>query len=78
MNIKNSSGLLVFLITIVFMFSFINGGNAQHDHSTEEKISHYTCGMHPSVRVSVENYKKGDTKCPICFMPLTSVKVGGM
>jgi len=51
---------------------------AQHDHSAGEKISHYTCGMHPSVRVSVENYKKGDTKCPICFMPLTIVKMGGM
>ncbi|MDD5070297.1 MAG: efflux RND transporter periplasmic adaptor subunit [Candidatus Omnitrophica bacterium] len=38
------------------------------------EISYYTCGMHPSVRVTVENYKKGDTKCPICFMPLTPVK----
>jgi len=47
-------------------------------HGAVEKITHYTCGMHPSVRVSVENYKKGDTKCPICFMPLTPVKIGGM
>jgi len=52
--------------------------SAQQDRSTVEKISHYTCGMHPSVRVSAENYKKGDTKCPICFMPLTPVKLGGM
>ena len=37
------------------------------------EISHYTCGMHPSIRVSVENFDGGDTKCPICFMPLTSV-----
>jgi len=51
---------------------------AQHDHSAVEEISHYTCGMHPSVRVSVDNYKKGDTKCPICSMPLTPVKMGGM
>ena len=42
------------------------------------EISHYTCGMHPSVRISVENYEKGDTKCPICFMPLTPVEKGGM
>ncbi|MCA9401958.1 MAG: efflux RND transporter periplasmic adaptor subunit [Candidatus Omnitrophica bacterium] len=39
----------------------------------EEEISHYTCGMHPSVNVTVENYHQGDTKCPICFMPLTPV-----
>ena len=43
-------------------------------------IAYYTCGMHPSVHVSVENYEKGDTKCPICFMPLTPVvkESGGM
>lgn len=40
------------------------------------EVSHYTCGMHPSVKVSVQNYKKGDTKCPICFMPLTPVQMG--
>jgi len=38
------------------------------------EISYYTCGMHPSVRVSVESYKNGETKCPICFMPLTPAK----
>lgn len=59
---------------------------AQHeDHGTQMmpvqtqagELSHYTCGMHPSVRVSVDQYNKGDTKCPICFMPLTPVKKGG-
>lgn len=44
------------------------------DTIEEGEISHYTCGMHPSVNVSVKNYEKGDTKCPICFMPLTPVK----
>lgn len=43
----------------------------------QEVISHYTCGMHPSVKVSPENYDKGDTKCPICFMPLTPAKQSG-
>lgn len=42
------------------------------------KVSHYTCGMHPSVRVSVENFNKGDNKCPICFMPLTAVQLGAV
>ncbi len=37
-------------------------------------IDYYTCGMHPSVRVSVKSYKSGDTHCPICSMPLTPVK----
>lgn len=39
----------------------------------ENHISHYTCGMHPSVHISVENYDKGNIQCPICFMPLTPV-----
>jgi len=52
------------------------GSHAMVPVANEEgEISHYTCGMHPSVRVEVENYKKGDTKCPICFMPLTPVKM---
>ncbi|MCG8431626.1 MAG: efflux RND transporter periplasmic adaptor subunit [Candidatus Omnitrophica bacterium] len=41
----------------------------------ESKISHYTCGMHPDVRIPPENYEKKDTKCPICFMPLTPVRM---
>jgi len=78
----------VFLMMLVPLLAY-----AQHDHVTEpqgssatqlkpamtakEEITHYTCGMHPSVRVSVENYNKGDTKCPICFMPLTPVRMAG-
>ena len=56
--------------------------HADHQHqgapaAEDGAISHYTCGMHPSVKVSVGNYKNGDTKCPICFMPLTPVRKGG-
>ena len=39
----------------------------------QEDIDYYTCGMHPSVKVSPQAYNKGDTKCPICHMPLTPV-----
>ena len=57
-------------------------GTPQHEPEpvgdTPEGISYYTCGMHPSVRVSVGNYENGDTKCPICFMPLTPVQKSGM
>lgn len=58
-----------------------NHGYSKGSHSMvsvadeEGKVSHYTCGMHPSVKISVENYEKGDTKCPICFMPLTPAKI---
>jgi len=51
-----------------------------HEHPMEPvmdskgEISHYTCGMHPSVKVPVESYDRGDTKCPICFMLLTPVR----
>jgi multidrug efflux pump subunit AcrA (membrane-fusion protein) len=38
-----------------------------------EDISHYTCGMHPSVKVSPEEYNKGKVNCPICNMKLTPV-----
>ena len=47
----------------------------------EKEIRYYTCGMHPSVRVSPEDYEKGDTNCPICNMgliPIYKEEVGGM
>ncbi len=41
--------------------------------SPEEEILHYTCGMHPSVRVSPKEYDKGKVNCPICNMKLIPV-----
>jgi RND family efflux transporter MFP subunit len=41
--------------------------------SGEKDILYYTCGMHPSVRVSPEDYEKGNTSCPICHMDLIPV-----
>ncbi|KPL19340.1 MAG: hypothetical protein AMJ92_03370 [candidate division Zixibacteria bacterium SM23_81] len=52
---------------------------AQIDESKREEgkdILYWTCGMHPSVRVMPEEYKKGQTKCPICNMDLVSVSKG--
>ncbi len=40
---------------------------------TGEEILYYTCGMHPSVRVSPQEYEKGNTTCPICNMNLTPI-----
>ena len=39
----------------------------------EIKIQYWTCGMHPSVKVSPEEYEKGNIKCPICNMDLVPV-----
>lgn len=39
----------------------------------QPNIMYYTCGMHPSVKVSVEEYNRGNTMCPICNMNLTPV-----
>lgn len=45
----------------------------QHSPTTENRILYYTCGMHPQTKVSVEEYKKGKTKDPICGMDLVPV-----
>jgi len=39
----------------------------------EREILYYTCGMHPSVRVNPEDFKKGNNSCPICNMALVPV-----
>ncbi|MCQ9207580.1 MAG: efflux RND transporter periplasmic adaptor subunit [Omnitrophica bacterium] len=41
--------------------------------SQEEDVAYYTCGMHPSVKVSPEEYDKGSVSCPICNMALVPV-----
>jgi RND family efflux transporter MFP subunit len=48
--------------------------------AAEREILYYTCGMHPTVRVSPEDYEKGNTSCPICNMGLVPVykDEGGM
>lgn len=73
MKIQYKKGFNSVLLSIAIILAMLGAAHA----SANEEISHYTCGMHPSVRVSAENYDKGDTKCPICFMPLTPVKQGG-
>jgi RND family efflux transporter MFP subunit len=39
----------------------------------EKEVLYYTCGMHPSVRVSPEDFERGNTSCPICHMDLVPV-----
>lgn len=39
----------------------------------EKKILYYTCGMHPSVKVTPEDFAAGNISCPICKMDLIPV-----
>lgn len=39
----------------------------------EKEILYYTCGMHPTVRVTPEDYERGNDSCPICNMDLVPV-----
>lgn len=43
------------------------------EESAEREILYYTCGMHPSVKVSAEDFEAGKNKCPICNMDLVPV-----
>lgn len=43
----------------------------------EREILYWTCGMHPSVRVTPEQYEEGQEKCPICNMDLVPVYEDG-
>jgi Cu(I)/Ag(I) efflux system membrane fusion protein len=63
---------------VVVAFALLAGGKS-HDRmdeaamQQEQQILYYTCGMHPSVRVSPQEYKKGSVNCPICNMKLVPV-----
>ncbi|MCF7858490.1 MAG: efflux RND transporter periplasmic adaptor subunit [Candidatus Cloacimonetes bacterium] len=51
----------------------------EHDNNElvvveENGVKYWTCGMHPSVKISVEAYENGETKCPICVMDLVPVQ----
>lgn len=78
---KNKFFNLMILFLVLMNISYFSSAQ-EHDHNKalipiqqeDGEILHYTCGMHPSVRVSVESYDNGEKKCPICFMPLTPVK----
>jgi len=50
-----------------------NDGSRGAREDASEEILYYTCGMHPSVKVSPQEYKKGKVNCPVCNMKLTPV-----
>lgn len=74
-------GISIVLVGIILIFFvFRKGENGENKplltaqkESPQQKILYYTCGMHPSVRVTPEDYKKGNKNCPICNMDLVPV-----
>ena len=79
--------LILIIIVVILVaggiFTFIHL-NRHKEHRTanmqmaeearqERRILYYTCGMHPSVKVSPQGFEEGNNKCPICFMDLTPI-----
>ncbi|UCD83439.1 MAG: efflux RND transporter periplasmic adaptor subunit [Deltaproteobacteria bacterium] len=63
------------ILTVALMFLTVSCAKKE-GKKAEEQISHYTCSMHPTVKVSVEKYEKGSTSCPVCNMNLILVHKG--
>jgi hypothetical protein len=75
MNMRGLTGV-IFLISMVLLFSSCGKQEktAIYRHDDTAEISFYTCGMHPSVKVLPEEYRKGKVNCPICNMKLTPIQ----
>jgi len=77
---KSKKFLIAALIFLALGVAFISCRKAEEkveaavqQKESEKEILYYTCGMHPSVRVSPEDYEKGNKNCPICNMELIPV-----
>jgi lipoprotein-anchoring transpeptidase ErfK/SrfK len=73
--------LIILIVAGITLFSLIRESRVNKKQnldikkqpSVDREILYYTCGMHPQVRVSVEEYNKGKTKDPLCGMDLVPV-----
>ncbi|MBU4342706.1 MAG: efflux RND transporter periplasmic adaptor subunit [Candidatus Omnitrophica bacterium] len=65
--------ILIIVFISILMLAGCNQSKTDEIRTTGDDIRYYTCGMHPSVKVSVEEYNKGNKSCPICNMNLTPV-----
>lgn len=74
-NKKMLAGIIIVIALMGVLFNFFQRGKPQADaiRNAHDAIRYYTCGMHPSVKVSPEEYNKGNVNCPICNMKLTPV-----
>ena len=69
-------GIIIITILIVSLGAYFllrDNTNSHSDHSASDEVMFYTCGMHPDVHVSVDEYEKGNDLCPICNMKLIPV-----
>ncbi|NQT75170.1 MAG: efflux RND transporter periplasmic adaptor subunit [Candidatus Omnitrophica bacterium] len=65
--------IFIILLIAIFAITGCSQGKTSDKQDVSKGILHYTCGMHPDVKVSVEEYNKGNKSCPICNMYLTPV-----
>ena len=61
------------ILAVLLVMLLISGFMVTDTLKAQEDVDYYTCGMHPSVRVSPEEYDKGSELCPICNMKLAPV-----
>ena len=89
-EIKTRTGLRFFIVMVIAAGIAVLGtgcsdrpgaggdaGAGEQEESAEREILYYTCGMHPTVKVSVEDFEAGNNKCPICNMDLVPVHEEG-
>jgi membrane fusion protein, copper/silver efflux system len=79
MNIPIWSLILIVLLGTMLIRPSPAPPEDAHDGHTMDipsspAIEYWTCGMHPSVKISVEQYDKGSNQCPICSMDLVPVR----
>lgn len=73
---RNKKGYILIIgiivtISLIIICNFLNPTTQETQAAQQTQVTKYwTCGMHPSVRVSDAEYKKGKTSCPVCNMPL--------
>ena len=69
-------GLIILAVVISSLVSCSKKGTTESSQvsklATEKEILHYTCGMHPSVKIAPKDYNE-DVLCPICNMKLMPV-----
>ena len=72
---------LLMIIVCGAIFTLPSSSRAEDEHAAHAMepvpkpvIEYWTCGMHPSVKVSPDQYDKGSTTCPICSMNLVPVQ----
>jgi hypothetical protein len=71
---NNKKRVAVRIICVLAIMGCALTGCAEKEKSAEmDSVKMWTCGMHPSVRVTDAEYKKGTRNCPICNMTLIPV-----